>query len=437
METPASYLNRKRQEISLLSSCLASPPEPLGLASVAAVIEHKFRLAAAIKAERSLQNWSVTETARLPAHRAKTGSFEFSYGYQRADLRVRAPAIYPAVGPPTWRVFAETIYTNSGMSAMAAVLTALSRLSETAELLTPRGCYSETRELAESFAPRLRIVPAEALYAHRPLTHGITRVALLDSSVHDGFFELVDRPPDAIGLVIFDTTCFWRSSARIERVVKWTRHLNLPLVLVRSHSKLDCLGVEYARLGSAVITAPQSTPLVWTSELAGLTNDSVRLFGAAPTLSSFPPFAHVPQFQRCSRMRIAAIMRNNRRMARLIAAELGGAHVCAFQHGLYMTLMPERELSVLGAKELAAALTDEIASSNLPVSHAGSFGFDFVAIEWFADTSSQRNVIRVAASDIPSSVSDEIARRIAYFWGRRESSTRSSRRRSKPSALVA
>jgi len=438
METLESYLTRKRQEISLLSSCLASPPRPPSLASVAAVIEHKFRLAAAIKAERCLQNWAMTETARLPAQRPKTGSFEFSYGYQRADLRVRGPAIYPAVGPPTWRIFAETIYTNSGMGAMAAVLTALSRLMDAAELVVPKDCYSETRELIASFGPRFRVIPAEALHMHQPSTHGTTRIALLDSSVRDRPSRSMRNSLDGVDLVIFDTTCFWRSSGRIEQVVRWTQHLNLPLVLVRSHSKLDCLGVEYARLGSVVITTPQSAPMTWMSHLATLTNDSVRLFGAASTPSSFPPFAHAPQFQRCSVMRIAATMRNTRRMVRLLSTELDGAHLSAFQHGLYLTLAPERELNVLSSRELARALTQEIASSNLPVSHAGSFGFDFVAIEWFADPWSRRNVIRVAGSDIPSSISDEIARRIAHFWKRRESSKRSfARARKAPTALVA
>jgi hypothetical protein len=137
-------------------------------------------------------------------------------------------------------------------------------------------------------------------------------------------------------------------------------------------------------------------------------------------------------------MRIAATMRNNRRMVRILSTGLDGAHVSAFQHGLYLTLAPESELSMQGAKQLADALTQEIASSGLPVSHAGSFGFDFVAIEWFADPSSRRDVIRVAASDIPSALSDEIARRIAYFWARRESPKASlARSRKTPAALVA
>src|SRR6185295_1321224 len=135
METVESYLNRKQREISILSSCLASPPSLQKLASAAAVIEHKFRLAAAIKAERSLKNWSITETARPPSWGARSGPFEFSYGYQRADLHVHGPAIYPALDSASASVFPQTIYTSSGMSAMAALLTALTRLRSSIEVL--------------------------------------------------------------------------------------------------------------------------------------------------------------------------------------------------------------------------------------------------------------------------------------------------------------
>ena len=136
METLESYLDRKFQEIALFNNCLASPFDlhrPIG------VVEQKFRLAAAIKAEHALRSWGVTETARSPPQRATAGAFEFSFGYQRADLHVHGPPIYPSLCSPTADVVQETMYTSSGMSALAALMTSLLRMNGSAEVLAPLG----------------------------------------------------------------------------------------------------------------------------------------------------------------------------------------------------------------------------------------------------------------------------------------------------------
>jgi hypothetical protein len=422
------YLDRKHREISLLGGCLARPPELPKPASPEMAIEHKFRLAAAIKAERSLQNWSVTETAWSSHRPAKSGPFEFHYGYQRADLRVHGPQIYRALGSPSANLVQETIYASSGMSAMAALLTALSKLCECAEMILPDGCYGETRELFESFGYRFRmLVPEGRTSLHRRET-GVFRVAFLDSSVRGGFFDFEKMMTDEIDLVIFDTTCCWRSSGRIRRVVEWALRARLPLALVRSHAKLDCLGIEYGRLGSVVITASLqdilSGRLKWLSGLTRETNESIRLLGAAPIPANFPPFAAGRAFEHCTVQRIAAIIRSNRRMARLLSDRLGTTQVVPFQHGLYFTLKPAGNPSVRDATDLAASLCRELTSSGLPVAHAGSFGFDFVAIEWFADSWSACNAIRIAAADLPLPLIDRIAEGIARAWTLFDSTSR-------------
>jgi hypothetical protein len=197
---------------------------------------------------------------------------------------------------------------------------------------------------------------------------------------------------------------------------------------VRSHAKLDCLGIEYGRLGSVVIVAPLQDilggRLKWLSSLTRETNESIRLLGAAPIPANVPPFAAGRAFERCTVQRIAAIIRNNRRIARLLSDRLGATQVVSFQHGLYFTLKPTGNPSVRDATNLAASLCRELVSSGLPVAHAGSFGFDFVAIEWFADSWSACNAIRIAAPDLPFPFIDRIAEGIARAWTRYESTSK-------------
>jgi len=59
-------------------------------------------------------------------------------------------------------------------------------------------------------------------------------------------------------------------------------------------------------------------------------------------------------------------------------------------------------------------------SSGLPLRHAGSFGFDFGATEWFHDRSRDRYAIRIAVPDLPTALWDEVAEAVARWWSAHE-----------------
>src|SRR5690349_7437905 len=154
METLKDYLDRKHREIRLLNGCLGKPLALRRPASVVEAIEQKFHLAAALKAEHALHDWALTETAWTHHGGRRAGPFAFAYDYQRAGLDVRGPSFYrfdPAADH-------ETIYTSSGMAAIAALLMACARVIGEADILVLPGSYSETLELIENHARHLRLV---------------------------------------------------------------------------------------------------------------------------------------------------------------------------------------------------------------------------------------------------------------------------------------
>ena len=126
-------MERKRREIALLNSCLEVPLEFRAPESVAEAIDMKFKLAAALRAERAMQSWPVTETAHPTVAHLRSGGFAFSFGYQRADLAIQGPPIYPALARDAQR--SPPIYTGAGMSAIASMLTAVLRVRESASSL--------------------------------------------------------------------------------------------------------------------------------------------------------------------------------------------------------------------------------------------------------------------------------------------------------------
>lgn len=427
METPHTYLQRKRQEIDLLIACLTAPLELPAPGSPSDAIKQKFRLAAAMKAEYATEDWALTETAWAHHGRMKAGPFEFSYDYQRAGLEVRGPSFY-AFGEPARN---DTIYTASGMSALSALLLGAGTVMPSAEILIMPGSYGETVELIESYCRHLQPVhlagPATPLM--RPAVR--PRILLLDSCATAEAFENILRLAPKLDLVVFDTTCFSSGSRRIARVLRWARRGGFPVVLVRSHTKLDSLGLEYGRLGSAVFVDAKS-PVVDRNRdrlnaLSSEMRKAVRLLGGAALPAHFPPYVGSRLYRALTDRRIAAMLRNSRRTSRYFADRLGPASHAHFAHALYLTLEPGRPVDEAGARNLAEELSRDLSASGLLLRHAGSFGFDFGATEWFHDSITDRYLVRIAVPDLPTALWDEVAGAIAQWWSRRE--RRSSRNR--------
>jgi hypothetical protein len=420
METLEAYLDRKEQELNLLNSFLASPLAIRRPVSAAEVIRHKFQLAAAMKAEQALHDWSLTETAWAHPTTRHAGPFRFRYDYQRADLDVRGPSFYDIDDLQP----IDTIYTSSGMAAISALLLASAQTMQAADILALPDAYGETIELIEGYARHLRLVPLQPRApcefesrAARP------RILLFDSSTNATAFEatLSCRTPE-FDLVVFDTTCFSCGSGRIRRVLGWARRWQLAIVLVRSHTKLDSLGVEYGRLGSAVfVSTAAETKREYIKRLAMDMRNAVRLLGGAALPAHFPPFIGTKAYRVLTSQRVAAILRNGRRtanyFARALPSSLAEFH---FAHGLYLTLAPKRRLDERQARELAADLSRDLGEAGLPLRHAGSFGFDFGATEWFHDRSRDRYAIRIAVPDLPTALWDEVAEALARWWSAHE-----------------
>jgi hypothetical protein len=284
------------------------------------------------------------------------------------------------------------------------------------------GSYGETIELIESHARHLRLVPLKHSPGEIASGHGRPRLLLLDSCAPAAAFEATlhcARPQ--VDLVIFDTTCFSGSSGRIRRVLGWARRWELPIVLVRSHTKLDSLGLEYGRLGSAVFLRSDKTSgpakQEWMKQLAFETRKAVRLFGGAALPAHFPPYVGTRDYWSLTDKRVAAMLRNSRRTARYFASiPAGSSAELHFAHGLYLTLAPKRMLDEQQTRQIAADLCDDLSKAGLPLRHAGSFGFDFGAAEWFHDKIRDRYVVRIAVPDLPTSLWDQVAQAVAQWW---------------------
>ena len=415
VETIEAYLDRKHQELRLINDCLGHPLPLACPRSVKEVIRHKFQLTAALKAEHALHDWNVTETAWAHPGQPCIGPFEFRYDYQRADLDVHGPSFYELGCGAI-----DTIYTASGMAAISALLLASARVTGRADIVVLPGAYGETQEFIEGYADRLRMItlmhPLEEGAARRSAS---SRIMLLDSSASASAFDAGLQSTKALDLLIFDTTCFSSASGRIRRVLGRARELAIPVVMVRSHTKLDSLGAEYGRLGSVGFVDWEKNVSSGSKleELPAETRNAVRLLGGAALPAHFPPYVGTASYRELTNKRIAAILRNSRRASRYFATALPGLTAeLHFVHGLYVTVSSQQPLDEATARRAAAEMSNDLALAGLPIQHAGSFGFDFAATEWFHNPTTDRYSIRIAASDLPSTIWDALIEAIAQWW---------------------
>jgi hypothetical protein len=390
LELPRKFLARKQAELSLVGE---NPGFDVRGMTLGEIFDRKLRDAGLAKARFNLEHPEITETRR-DGGSTECGRYDFDFSYQRADLKVDGPKVG---GSADGRVPEKTFYTNSGIAALAVVLNTLRRMGLDT-ISTAPGHYPETAELADMLGLRLETDAASPIPSQGTLV-------LLDSAAPStrrwsGLLA-------GAGLTIFDTSCYAGTSRRILRWLNRARQ-HSPVVLVRIHAKLDTLGVEYGRLGSVTI---HPGPQGWTTELDDLTTgieDAIRLLGAAPTPVSFPPFVGDASYIPLTRQRIAQIMRNSRLAFRILSDH--GVDVQRFQHGLYVTVSVPGFTTREDVAALAQTLADKLASHGLPVRHAGSFGFDFVGLEWFCHAQADEAVLRISAGDLPPSVMEQTAK---------------------------
>jgi hypothetical protein len=419
METFETYLERKYQEITLLNACLCGPQNLPRPRSVDEIIRTKFQLTAALRAEHELQDWKATETAWSATARPASGPFVFSYDYQRADLSVSGPMFYePGAGYTS-----EMHYTASGMAAISAVMLSCAKVLANGEILALPCSYPETLELVEHFAPGVRLVsPKLPLVTTRT---GVPKILLLDSCLPAKAFEAILRAGgSALELLIFDTTCFAVRSVRIRRVLHWARRYQVPVVMVRSHSKLDSLGAEYGRLGSVTFVrwndgGCYAASSLIVERLTAEVRNAIRLLGGAALPAHFPPYVGSDAYWTLTKKRVAAILHNGRQTARLFGRALPSQSAqLHFTHGLYVTLRARDPLDEATARQTAEAMSCDLSRKGHAIRHAGSFGFDFATAEWVRDATTAQYSVRVAVPDLPTRLWNDLSAAIASWWKR-------------------
>ena len=110
-------------------------------------------------------------------------------------------------------------------------------------------------------------------------------------------------------MIVFDTTCLSSYSGRVRRVVTWARRAKTPVILVRSHTKLNSLGIEYGRLGSAMFLSFPDMPAVKTAKPGSWHVRSESWYGCSGVPRSQLISVHLPLARSMSNCKFAGTRR--------------------------------------------------------------------------------------------------------------------------------
>lgn len=427
METVQDWRARKRAELALIGARLPEAPAPGPLPDADAVVREKLALRARLIAAATLDLPDLVETNRLRTDSIAFGDFTLTWRYQRFDLELQGPMPYPALraGAPN---VARVDWTSSGMGSIAAILLGLQWLKWSAHVLIRHDAYFETLAVLRDLCPGVTttvIPPGGDLRAAADAARaeGHERVLWWGDS-----FSQEDPAPDVAALpgapidhVVFDTTCYEASSPRLVTLRDACFAAGTPLTLVRSHVKIDFLGVEWGRLGSLFhLIAPHFTAerIDQFRQFAWCSSQTLRRIGATAIPLHLNPFLSDPAFQALNRGRVARIVAANRRAGKALRQALAGSPVPVrtFHHDLFVALgIFGESVGYEAARAASDDLVQTLRQAGVAARLANSFGFDFAAAAPFRDPVEFWDELRLAVPDWPDTWIDDLVERVARW----------------------
>jgi len=197
-----------------------------------------------IKVNAISSNIGFLESSHLGLMRHKYQQNYFQYSYQRYDLKLIdedwLDKIYN-ISMPLFR--SNGFFVKSGMSAILASVLTIKRLYPLFNSLRyAKEGYFEINDMFTHHLNIYQITYFNEEHPHQP------DIVILDSTTH-----IVDKIQWVNAkVIIIDTTCWAPSDPVLYELLENLKDYLGIVILVRSHIKLDCFGLEINRLGSIV-----------------------------------------------------------------------------------------------------------------------------------------------------------------------------------------
>ena len=301
--------------------------------------------------------------------------YKYNYEYQRYDSTL------------SYKNFVETFYNikkshskvlfcNSGMSAITSLLYSI-YYSTNYAIEYSKDIYFETQKLIG------------IIYNNRNIRK---KILFLDSiSIN---FNFTIKNIKKYNIIVIDTTCF--HSHAFSKIIKCILKLNKICILVRSHTKLDMLGLEYSTQGSITYLLPSTISKNNMNQIKKIIKFNLEFIsntGLGLIENNIFPLLNDEKTIKLNKNRIDRIVQNNK----YFFENLKNIVLILPNHSLFTYLKIESKTSLL---EMNDSLKKFCMTNNILCKYSPSFGFDYISLDTYYDYNSLNYTIRISIGDI-------------------------------------
>ena len=307
-------------------------------------------------------------------------NFDFKYEYQRYDSMLSYKE-YDKLFYNIHNLHTKTIFTNCGMSAIYSLLLSF-KMFGNYNFIKEKDIYFETNKLLKL----LKLNKGKRIYYY--------------DTISDNYdFDINKRNK----IIIIDTTCYHPHDFA-NCINKLINNSNV-VILVRSHIKLDMLGLEYSFLGSVSYIIPDKISLKRFKYIKKLIKNNLEIAGNIGVLAQEKNIFTLLNDAKLIRLNKERIRRINHNNVVFYTENKNIDKLKLHKHKLFTTLIVEEKNTI----RLINFIKEKAISSKGLFFYSPSFGFDYIAVDTYYDMMTKNNTIRISIGDVPVQVIKEFS----------------------------
>jgi len=396
------YINQKQKEMLLFGTNLCDFSDNES-ESILKFIQQKREIQATQISDFILKHGQNRNTNR-DHQKIEFGRFNCSYEYQRYDMEIKQDNYLNFFYDYNSNNYSY-LFTNCGMSSLFPTFLAL--LKNGYYIDVQGNYYCETERMLDNYMQLNKS------------SENKKKALFVDTSCFDpleGLLKDIDLLEyDAF---IVDTTIY--TSEQMLPIIKILEPYQKMIFLLRSHTKLDMLGAEWSRLGSICLLHPPIENLELHEESKKIYKDIdiiLAFIGGFAYPDNIPLIWNHPNFKEINNKRIKNIRINVNKLFLKLKNEFKDISICKPYHDMFIIVRPFENIDYTVLEPDIHTFVKNAPYDGL-LCCSDSFGLDYYALSgYYENMAATSEVIRIAPTDFPECVNQEIIDEITRWIG--------------------